>query len=219
MNSRSHCSARSRSDERPSGSTNIVESVFAQGALHPIVSDHRVMADTSPIFFWRETHPRWGWLSQWYECEFEHDGIVYVTAEMWMMISKAKLFKDEDSVQKMLRTRSPKEHQALGRKVANYDAKIWNQYKEHIVEKGNYLKFTKSKDENMKRKLLETNDRELVEASPVDRIWGVGYSEKDAESNRKDWGQNLLGRAITRARITIKQEEKDLDKSMSTWIG
>ena len=74
MNSRSHCSARSRSAERPSGSTNTVESVFAQGALHPIVSDHQIMADTSPIFFWRETHPRWGWLSQWYECEFEYDG-------------------------------------------------------------------------------------------------------------------------------------------------
>lgn len=92
----------------------------------------------------------------------------------------------------MLGTRSPKEHQALGRKVANYDAKIWNQCessrasafiirsksrccmvdKEHIVEKGNYLKFTKSKDENMKRKLLETKDRELVEVSTISPIVG-----------------------------------------------
>lgn len=53
------------------------------------------MVDTTPIFFWRETHPQWGWLSQWYECEFEHEGTVYVTAEMWMMIQKAKLFGDE----------------------------------------------------------------------------------------------------------------------------
>ena len=53
------------------------------------------MANSTPIFFWQETHPRWGWLSQWYAIEFEHDGITYVTTEMWMMVQKAKLFKDE----------------------------------------------------------------------------------------------------------------------------
>ena len=113
------------------------------------------MVDTTPIFFWREIDPQWGWLSQWYECDFEHEGTVYVTAEMWMMIHKAKLFKDEvrlqiyyqpilsktdlacrvlsvrqESVQKMLKTRSPKEHQDLGRKVANYDGRLWDQ-REH----------------------------------------------------------------------------------------
>jgi predicted NAD-dependent protein-ADP-ribosyltransferase YbiA (DUF1768 family) len=53
------------------------------------------MTDNAPIFFWQETHPHWGWLSQWYAIEFEHDGITYVTTEMWMMVQKAKLFKDE----------------------------------------------------------------------------------------------------------------------------
>jgi predicted NAD-dependent protein-ADP-ribosyltransferase YbiA (DUF1768 family) len=55
----------------------------------------KVMVDTTPIFFWRETHPELGWLSQWYPVQFEHEGITYVTAEMWMMIQKAKLFNDE----------------------------------------------------------------------------------------------------------------------------
>lgn len=104
------------------------------------------MVDTTPIFFCKETHPKWGWLSQWYPIEFEHEGITYVTAEMWMMIQKAKLFDDQvsarirngsvrlphdlhsqDSVQKMLETKNPQEHQDLGRKVANYDGKLWNQ--------------------------------------------------------------------------------------------
>jgi hypothetical protein len=57
-----------------------------------VISD---MTDNAPIFFWQETHLHWGWLSQWYAIEFEHDGITYVTTEMWMMVQKAKLFKDE----------------------------------------------------------------------------------------------------------------------------
>lgn len=53
------------------------------------------MAGTGPVFFWRETEEPYGFLSQWYECAFEHEATTYASAEMWMMVQKARLFGDE----------------------------------------------------------------------------------------------------------------------------
>jgi len=97
--------------------------------------------------------------------------------------------------------------------------------KSRIVEEGNYHKFTKSKEsEQMLKALMATGDRELVEvccdstlseedrltdwfqASPTDRIWGVGYGAADAEANRANWGENRLGKAIMVVREQLKRE-------------
>lgn len=51
--------------------------------------------ENSPIYFWREYDEPYGFLSQWYDCAFHHEGITYQSAEMWMMVQKAKLFSDE----------------------------------------------------------------------------------------------------------------------------
>lgn len=87
--------------------------------------------------------------------------------------------------------------------------------RERIVEEGNYWKYVGGRDEgelkdgrSLKEKLLETGDREIVEASPMDRIWGVGFGEKNAESRRKDWGFNLLGKALMAVRERIRKEEE-----------
>lgn len=76
-----------------------------------------------------------------------------------------------------------------------------------IVEQGNYHKFTISDDaENLRKMLIATGERELVEASPLDRIWGVGFAEKDAERNRYRWGENLLGKALEAVRKRLAEE-------------
>lgn len=78
-----------------------------------------------------------------------------------------------------------------------------------ILTQGNYHKFTISTDaENLRRMLLATGERELVEASPVDRIWGVGFTEKNAEKNRYRWGENLLGRALVDIRGRLRDQGK-----------
>ncbi|KAJ9621274.1 hypothetical protein H2203_007326 [Taxawa tesnikishii (nom. ined.)] len=184
------------------------------------------MAGTGPVFFWRETEEPYGFLSQWYECAFEHEATTYASAEMWMMVQKARLFGGivrltermtavidapfenmQDTAAKMLDTKVPAEHQRLGRQVNNYDGKKWDANKSRIVEEGNWLKFTSSKESvPLRQKLLDTGDRELVETSPVDRIWGVGFDAQSAETNRKDWGENLLGKAIMRVRDRIRKE-------------
>lgn len=130
------------------------------------------------------------------------------------MHSKAILFSDDIIAAKILKTTSPKTQKALGRKVKNFNEKVWLENRERIVEEGNYWKYVSGKDEgelrdgrSLKEKLLETGNREIVEASPMDRIWGVGFGEKNAESRRKDWGLNLLGKALMAVRERIRKEE------------
>jgi len=88
------------------------------------------------------------------------------------------------------------------------------------VEEGSYFKFKYGKDEGegkedgigLRAKLLETREREIVEASPMDRIWGVGFGAKNAEKRRKDWGLNLLGKALARARDRLRAEGEGMEQ-------
>ena len=75
-----------------------------------------------------------------------------------------------------------------------------------IVTQGTYLKFTQN--EELKTKLLKTFERELVEASPFDKIWGVGFGAKRAPEMREKWGANLLGQALMNVRKRIRLEEE-----------
>jgi ribA/ribD-fused uncharacterized protein len=129
-----------------------------------------------------------------------------------MMHQKALLFNDQETAAEIMHETSPAKTQALGRKVKNYDKKLWEEHRSRIVEEGSYHKYKHSlvENEDLKAKFLATGDRELVETSPVDRIWGVGFGEEDAEQNRDKWGLNLLGKALTRARQRIREEESRL---------
>ncbi|KAH8662878.1 hypothetical protein BGZ60DRAFT_341927, partial [Tricladium varicosporioides] len=173
------------------------------------------------VFFWREYGHEYGFLSQWYELPMVSPAspeITYKTCEQYMMHSKATLFSDAPIASQILLTTDPKSQKHLGRQVQNFDQKVWEQNRERIVAEGNYLKFSQDSEESreLKRKLLETGDREIIEASPMDRIWGVGFGEVNAgkmwvagtwERNSR-WGMNLLGKALMRTRKRIREEEE-----------
>jgi ribA/ribD-fused uncharacterized protein len=128
-----------------------------------------------------------------------------------MMYQKAILFSDPDTGAAILETFSPKEQKALGRRVQNFDNDVWIKKRERIVEEGSYWKFKncKTEGEDLKALLLGTGDKQLVEASSYDKIWGIGFKKDDAEKNRTRWGLNLLGKALMRARERIREEEKN----------
>ncbi|KAL8703667.1 MAG: hypothetical protein Q9201_003152 [Fulgogasparrea decipioides] len=133
--------------------------------------------------------------------------MTFRTTEQYMMYHKAMLFKDPESADQIMLAPTPRKQKALGRKVKNFDGKVWEAQREQIVENGNWNKFCSSKDGTKLRDMLvETGDRELVEASPFDRIWGIGYGANYAEENRSDWGLNLLGNALMRVRDRINAE-------------
>lgn len=124
-------------------------------------------------YFWRAKSP----FSNWHYSEFEVDGEKFVNMEQYMMWSKAMIMEDYASAQKIMETTDPKECKALGRKVKPFYANLWNQHKENIVYTGCYAKF--NQNPKLKKVLLES-EGELVEASPYDKIWGIGLSEVEA---------------------------------------
>ncbi|KAE9376870.1 DUF1768-domain-containing protein [Stipitochalara longipes BDJ] len=176
---------------------------------------------SSPVYFWREYGEEHGYLSQWYHSPFHTENdptVVYQTAEQYMMYQKALLFSDHEIAVQILATTVPKEQKALGRRVSNFTQEVWEANRERIVEEGSYFKFKYGKDEGegmgdgigLKVKLLGTGDREIVEASPMDRIWGIGFGAKNAGKRRNDWGLNLLGRALVRARERLRAEQANI---------
>lgn len=111
-------------------------------------------------------------------------------------------------IEKILAAKSPAEAKKLGRKVRNFDPKIWGENCFDIVCEGNYHKF--SQHEDLKEFLLNTKDRVLVEASPVDNIWGIGMAQDhDHAENPRLWkGSNLLGFALMEVRNRLKKDGK-----------
>lgn len=157
------------------------------------------------IHFWGHQPEQNGYItsscfSQWWRAPFVCDGLTYPTAEHWMMAQKAQLFDNQDIFEKILAARSPAEAKELGRQVLNFDEEIWCKKRVDIVVRGSLLKFEQNIE--LKEFLLNTKNRILVEASPVDQIWGIGLAANDPRAtNPLQWnGLNLLGFALMEVR-------------------
>ncbi|MBB6240059.1 hypothetical protein HDC90_004721 [Pedobacter sp. AK013] len=139
-------------------------------------------------------------LSQWWPSSFVENDIIYQTAEHYMMAKKALLFNDHEVFEKILTKKSPKDVKDLGRQIKNFDVEKWDAHKFDIVKQGNLLKF--SQNEALKAFLLQTKNKILVEASPVDAIWGIGLAEDHVDAKiPMHWkGLNLLGFALMEVR-------------------
>ena len=151
--------------------------------------------------FWKTASP----FSQWHPATFEVDGVVYNCAEQYMMAEKARLFGDYETEAAILASGNPGKQKALGRKVANFDETIWNERCRDVVFQGNLAKFSQNPD--LMSCLLDTADRILVEASPVDAVWGIGLAEDDPRClEPAQWrGTNWLGEVLTAVRAHIRE--------------
>lgn len=154
-----------------------------------------------------------GYLSNWYPSKMVVTNLsgtnTFESMEQYMMWSKAKYFEDEETALKILETADPAEAKALGRQVKGFKGYVWDVIKTTIIVEGLYYKFGQNPE---LLKQLKNEDCDLfVEASPSDKIWGIGLSEKDAKKvKEEDWpGQNLLGKCITLVRDLFLEDEKD----------
>ncbi|KAK3611984.1 hypothetical protein CHS0354_011643 [Potamilus streckersoni] len=160
-------------------------------------------------FFWQKESP----FSQWHDSPFWKDDWNFVTAEQYMMLSKAVLFRDYEIAEKILRVKDPQQQKKLGRQVKHFSEERWNLHCIHVVKAANREKF--SQNDHLRNLLFLTYPRTLVEASPYDTIWGIGWRiENDEAWDKKKWrGLNLLGFALTDVRNEMMIKEGRISDS------
>ena len=181
---------------------NMPPSVMHAAKLPPKVTDKYV------FFFGFEGPEPENCFQQWYPSSFNdpHDklqpGATFPTTEHYMMYHKALLMGDSEIAEKIRKSDTPAQAKTFGREVRNFKQETWDANCDAVVERGNLLKF--SQNEKCKEALLGTGDREIIEASPNDSIWGIGFNAEEAEGRESEWGTNKLGKALERVRATLR---------------
>ncbi|CAM5573524.1 NADAR family protein [Streptomyces fumanus] len=181
----------------------------AIGGRQVLIEQVRAGGRVKYLYFWGH-RPRpdgrigAGCLSQWWPSPFTVAGVEYATAEHWMMAAKARLFGDAEAERRVLAAGHPAEAKRAGRLVRGFDEAIWARERFGIVVEGSVHKF--AADGALREFLLGTGDRVLVEASPVDPVWGIGLAADDeAAADPERWqGANLLGFALMAARERLR---------------
>ncbi|MFE9365856.1 NADAR family protein [Streptomyces sp. NPDC006978] len=143
-------------------------------------------------------------LSQWWPAPFTVGEVTYASAEHWMMAGKARLFGDAEAEAEAVAARTPAAAKKVGRLVRDFDDTVWVRERFALVVEGGVHKF--GQDPALRAYLLNTGERVLVEASPVDRIWGIGLAKDDPRTaDPASWrGLNLLGFALMEARTRLR---------------
>lgn len=129
------------------------------------------------------------------------------------MATKAEIFGDWETLEKIMRETDPAVQKKLGRQVKNFNEDYWNQFAKQTVYEGNYAKFTQNSE--AKEALLATAGTFLVEASPYDKIWGIGMSKSEAkDKDPSEWkGTNWLGEVLTKLREDLIKNEKTISEN------
>lgn len=157
------------------------------------------------VYFWGE------FLSNWYPARFtearEGKTLEFFNSEQYFMYEKARAFGDEEIAMRILfEGKDPKQAKSLGRKVKGYNDEVWNKMRYKVMLRANLLKYLQNKD--IEKLLLneEFEGKNFVEASPIDRIWGIGCDEATALDDESNWnGQNLLGKVLDEVRDILKR--------------
>jgi len=162
------------------------------------------------IYFWGE------FPSNWYPARFvveDEDGkeLEFFNTEQYFMYQKAKVFGDEDIAMRiLLEGKDPRQAKSLGRKVRNYDDKVWSKVRYQIMVYANMHKYLQNKDLRDMILNKEFDGKHFCEASCYDTIWGVGMTEDNPLIlDEKNWkGQNLLGKALDEVRNTLLKRKE-----------
>ena len=144
-------------------------------------------------FFWKSKLSNWEKSN--FTVQYYFNLVTYNCGEQMMMHLKALTFHDYITAEKILQCKDPKLIKALGRQVKNFKNETWDKLKFDLVKLGLTCRF--EQDLEAKKELLKYKGKIIVEASPYDRIWGIGYTKEEAMNNIDNWGENLLGKILT----------------------
>lgn len=159
-----------------------------------------VREDKNHIFFFGE-YCEW---SNWSKSDFTVDNVSYINMEQFIMRNKADVFKDKVTADKIMASTSPSEMKFLGNHVAGFNENVWLEKVKDVALKGITAKFTQN--ESLKTSLLNTGQKVFVEASPRDKVWGIGryLYDKDIFKDKERWGDNLLGETLMKVRTNLR---------------
>jgi ribA/ribD-fused uncharacterized protein len=162
------------------------------------------------IYFWT-LKGEFGCFSNFFATEFEENGRKYICSEQYFMKKKQEMFDPEnaDLGERIMRTKSAGKIKSLGREVHGFKEERWNKERYKIMLKANLLKFKANKE--IKKILLATDNKRIFEASPSDRIWGIGYAVEDVPADESLFGLNLLGKVLMEVRDTLRNSPADSD--------
>jgi ribA/ribD-fused uncharacterized protein len=172
------------------------------------LSDFKMRVTPTQVLFWG------GPASQWYKSDFEgylpvvvqRDGgrrirkgemlYKFSSAEKYMMMAKASIFGDPAGLRRLEPLHDVKEIKKAGRQVLGFDQEVWDSSNLAAVTIGNYYKMTQN--DGLWAFVNEMGDRQYVEGSPVDKVWGVALSWDDPLiEDRSNWkGENRLGQCL-----------------------
>lgn len=151
------------------------------------------------VFFWGSE------FSNWYECKFTYLDNSFSNSEQAFMSRKAAYFEDWNIFDKILKEGDdPYIAKKLGRQIKNFNADLWMEVCFDEMVDVNLAKY--SQNPELKKLLLSTGNKTLVEASPFDKIWGIGLHWNDDKClDESKWkGTNLLGKALMEVRTKLK---------------
>ncbi|CAO2648161.1 Nn.00g090830.m01.CDS01 [Neocucurbitaria sp. VM-36] len=164
-------------------------------------------ANEPPLFFWKETEKEGGFLSPWYKSQFRNEGATYESVGHAIMAEKARIFGDKETLQRILAAKSADEQKTWGNNVKGFDQSVWDKEALMIATRANMKKFFEGKKaEELQNRLLAIGSRELIFASPSDKLFGIGLGAAAAEqASRAQWGQNLFGESLDTIRKKMIQ--------------
>lgn len=161
-------------------------------------------AEEQYAYFWEARDP----FSQWHRSKFQLNEQTFSCAEQYMMYTKAVFFHDDRLAKKIMNCTDPSRIKSLGRKTEQFSEDLWVNNCLHVVKEGNKAKFNQNVE--LKARLIGTYPRILVEASPYDKVWGIGLKKYEPCAwNEATWeGKNLLGYILTEVRDELMYESE-----------
>lgn len=132
--------------------------------------------------------------------------------EQFIMACKAWLF-DEDPKASMLKaileSKKPMVQKSLGRKVPGFNDTVWLPASVEIVVASQIARA--EVDQRLAKLYESSGEKQFVEGSPRDKIWGVGihWKERAIEDERNWRGENRLGKCHGLAREALRRQKEE----------
>ena len=182
------------------------------------------------IFFYYEEDAKYGCFSNFYKSLIvdrtvdRNSTIQYHTSEQHFMANKARFFGATELLKQILASKTPGDAKVLGStRIPSFDRNLWDKESPKFMKIALYLKF--SQNDTIRKILLDTGTKDLYEAAPSDRIWGIERDAKTAQREENNpllkgkWGQNELGKALMEVRDGLRNTTINVEQKINTLMS